>query len=136
MAGLYDIDIKLDGRWQLTASASGGVPLSYDLDCLFQDIRLEAISQEGELFYDSTYGWSLMDFVQMQDDDLLRLEIAQRVKTKLSRRTEIDSETIVVNLGFSEDKISVKVAFKFDGDSKEYSLDIELDRVKVEVVIV
>ena len=72
----------------------------------------------------------------MQDDDLLRLEIAQRVKTKLSRRTEIDSETIVVNLGFSEDKISVKVAFKFDGDSKEYSLDIELDRVKVEVVIV
>lgn len=78
MAGLYDIDIKLDGRWQLTASASGDVPLSYDLDCLFQDIRLEAISQEESFFYDGTYGWSLMDFVQMQDDDLLRLEIAQK----------------------------------------------------------
>lgn len=136
MAGLYDTDIKLDEDWQLTAAANGDAPLSSDTDCFIQDIRLEALSQEGELFYDETWGWSLMDFIQADDDELVRLEIEQRIRTKLSRREEIDSETIQTKLSFQDDKISVKVAFKFTNDSKQYILDIVLDRVRVEVVMV
>ncbi len=136
MAGLYDADIKLDEDWQLTAATNGDVPLSSDTDCFIQDVRLEALSQEGELFYDETWGWSLLDFIQAEDDELVRLEIEQRVRTKLSRREEIDSETIQTKLSFEDDKISVKVAFKFKNDSRQYILDIALDRVKVEVVMV
>jgi hypothetical protein len=136
MAGLYDTDIKLDEDWQLTAAANGDAPITSNTDCLIQDIRLEALSQEGELFYDETWGWSLMDFIQMQDDDLTRLEIEQRIKTKLSRREEIDNGTIQTALSFEDDKISVKVAFKFINDSRQYNLNIELDRVRVEVVMV
>lgn len=136
MAGLYDADIKLDESWQLTAAANGDVPLASDMDCLFQDIRLEALSQEGELFYDGSWGWSLIDFIQTQDEELTRLEIEQRVRTKLSRREEINNETIKTVLSYEDDKVSVKVAFKFINDSRQYNLDIELDRVRVEVVMV
>lgn len=136
MAGLNDTDIKLDEDWQLTAAANGDAPLSSDTDCFIQDIRLEALTQEGELFYDETWGWSLLDFVQMEDDELTRLEIEQRIKTKLSKREEIDSETIQTVLSFQDDKISVRVAFKFINDSRQYNLDIVLDRVRVEVVMV
>lgn len=136
MAGLYDSDIKLDETWQLTAAANGDAPITSNTDCLIQDIRLEAMSQEGELLYDGDWGWSLLDFVQMQEDDLTKLEIDQRIKTKLSRREEIDSETIATQLAFEDDKVSIKVAFKFINDSAQYSLDIALDRVNVEVVMI
>lgn len=136
MAGLFDTDIKLDENWQLTAAANGDAPITSNTDCLIQDIRLEAMSQEGELFYDEDWGWSLLDFLQLQDDDLTKLEIDQRIKTKLSRREEIDSETIATQLTFEDDKVSIKVAFKFINDSTQYNLDIALDRVNVEVVMI
>lgn len=136
MAGLYDTEIRLNEDWQLTAAANGDAPLSFNADCLIQDIRLEALSQEGELFYDESWGWSLLDFLQVQDEELTRLEIFQRIKTKLSRREEIDNETIQTVLSFENDKVSVKVAFKFINDSRQFNLDVALDRVRVEVVMV
>lgn len=135
MAGLYDTDIKLDKDWQLTPSANGDAPLLSNADCIIQDIKLEALSQEGELFYDNDWGWSLLDFMQVQDDDLTRLEIEQRIRTKLSRREEIDNGTITITLEFDGDMISSIVSFKFINDSTQYNLDVALDRVKVEVVM-
>ena len=136
MAGLYDTDIRLDENWQLTPATNGDAPLVIDFDCIIQDIRLEASSQGGELFYDGDWGWSLLDFVQAQDDDLTRLEIEQRVKIKLSKRESIDNGTIKTKLEFNEDTIFVRVSFKFINDSVQYNLDVALDRVKVEVVVV
>lgn len=135
MAGLSDTDIKLDSNWQLTAAANGDAPLASGLDCVFQDIQLEALTQEGELFYDESWGWSLLDFIQSQDDGLTRLEIEQRVRMKLANRTEIDVETIETVTAFKDDRIVIGVAFKFIGESTTYQLNIELDRVRVEVVI-
>lgn len=136
MAGLNDTDIKLDSSWQLTPAANGDSPLVPGLDCLFQDIQLEALTQEGELFYDEIWGWSLLDFIQTQYDDIVRLEIQQRVKNKLKNRSEIDTETIETQLAFESDKVSIKVSFKFVNDTQTYQLDLELDRVKVEVILV
>ncbi|MEF2965676.1 DUF2634 domain-containing protein [Paenibacillus sp. M1] len=136
MAGLNDTDILLNEDWQLAPAANGDALVVFGPDCFFQDIRLEAMTQEGELFYDETWGWSLLDFIQSTDDELTRLEIAQRVQLKLSRREEINSETIAANVQFADDKIGVQVSFKFQGDDLQYQLDIELDRVKVEVKIV
>lgn len=136
MAGLYDTDIKLDNNWQLTAAANGDAPLLSNADCLIQDIRLEALSQEGELFYDEAWGWSLLDFIQTQDEELTRVEIEQRIRTKLSRREEINHETIKTELSFEDDKITAKVTFKLINDSRQYNLDVVLDRVRAEVVIV
>ncbi|BFH10887.1 DUF2634 domain-containing protein [Paenibacillus melissococcoides] len=136
MAGLHDSDIRLDANWQPAAAANGEALLVTDYDCLFQDIRLEALTQEGELFYDESWGWSLLEFIQSQDDELTRLEIEQRVKEKLERRIEIDADTIQVITAFRGDAITVHASFRFRGDERLYELDVDLDRVKVEVVLV
>ncbi|MEF2968365.1 DUF2634 domain-containing protein [Paenibacillus sp. M1] len=135
MAGLNDTDLLLNDDWQIAQATGGDALLVSGLDCFFQDIRLEAQTQEGELFYDETWGWSLLDFIQQQDDELTRLEITQRVRLKLARREEIDSETIEATAQFNGDTVSVYVSFRFKGDDKEYQLEIELDRVKVEVIV-
>lgn len=136
MAGLSDTDIRLDSNWQVTAAANGDALLVSGLECFLQDIRIEALTQEGEVFYDETWGWSLLDFIQSQDDELLRLEIEQRVKTKMMRRAEIDPETIQTVVDFQEDVITIHSSFSFVGSDQTAQLDIELDRVKVEVRLV
>ncbi|EJW16264.1 DUF2634 domain-containing protein [Paenibacillus alvei] len=133
MAGLQDTDIRLDRNWQLVAAANGDTLLVSGLDCVFQDIRLEAMTQEGELFYDESWGWSLLDFVQSEDDELTRIEIEQRVKTKLEQRPEIDAETIDTFMDFQGDTITVHVSFSFQNTDRLYQLDVDIDRVKVEV---
>ncbi|WP_232282261.1 DUF2634 domain-containing protein [Paenibacillus sp. oral taxon 786] len=131
-----DTDIRLDESWQVTAAANGDALLISGLDCFLQDIRIEALTQEGEVFYDETWGWSLLDFIQSQDDELLRLEIAQRVRSKLARRTEIDPETIKTTVDLREDVIAIQVSFGFADSDQTAILDIELDRVSVEVRLV
>ena len=52
MAGINDTDIRLDDDWQLTQASTGDAPACSGVDCFLQDIRLEAITQPGELFYE------------------------------------------------------------------------------------
>lgn len=78
----------------------------------------------------------MLEFIQSQDDELTRLEIEQRVKEKLERRIEIDADTIQVITAFRGDAITVHASFRFRGDERLYELDVDLDRVKVEVVLV
>ena len=80
MTGLNDTDIRLTAAWELTRAADGDAPLCSGLDCLYQNIILEALTQPGDLFYDAAFGWGLYDFIQSEDGDLVRLEIAQRAR--------------------------------------------------------
>lgn len=134
MAGLNDTDIRLDDFFQLTRAATGDAPLISGTGCLMQDIRLEAMTQAGELFYDPEWGWSLLDFLQSEDDDLLELEIQQRIREKLARRSEVDVETISTSVKFEDDIIAIHTRFQFVDDSQVQTVDLNLDRVSVEVV--
>lgn len=135
MAGINDTDIFLDSNWQISQATGGDALLISDMDCFFQDIRLEAMTQEGELFYDESWGWSLLDFIQVQDDELTRAEIEQRVQLKLSRREEIAAETISAVASFVDDTISIHVTFRLEGDESEYQISIDLDRINLEVIV-
>ena len=132
MAGLYDTDIKLSETWQLTQAANGDAPLCSDLDCFVQDIRLEAITQPGELFYDPDWGWGLLEFLQSEDDELTRLEITERVSEKLGRREEITPGSIDVQIRLLDDLLILDVTYEVQGTKQ--SITIGLDRVNVEVV--
>lgn len=134
MAGLNDYDIKLDYVWQLTQAANGDVPYCSGFECVMQDITLEAKSQEGELFYDAEWGWSLIDFIQSEDDDLTALEIKERIKTKLEKREIIDQDSVEIKTTFGDDIIGITVTFRFINSDDTYSLSITLDRVSVEVI--
>lgn len=134
MAGYNDTDIKLNESWQLTQATNGDAPIVSGIECLIQDIKLEALTQEGELFYDLEYGWSLLDFIQRDDDDLTRLEIKERVRSKLEKRSEIDVESVQTYIEFNNDTLRLRVSFSLLDDSQTYEVDIELSRINVEVI--
>ncbi len=134
MAGLYDTDIKLDEQGRLTAAANGDAPLASGFDCIMQDIRLEAMTQAGDLFYDQAWGWSLYDFMQSLDDELTMIEIQQRIKGKLEQRQEISPESIQVSPLLQDDILTIRVRFRFQQEGLERELAVAVSRVSVEVL--
>lgn len=133
MTGLTDTDIRLSDEWKLTQAADGDAPLCSDLDCLYQNIVLESITQPGDLFYDEAFGWGLYDFIQSEDDDLTRLEIVQRARTRLQRREVIRPESIEVSVDFCDDTFLLSCAFQFIEEETPRTLSLVIDAVGVEV---
>ncbi len=133
MTGLHDTDIRLSDEWQLTQAADGDAPLCYDLECLYQNIILEALTQPGDLFYDLSFGWGLYDFIQSEDDALTRLEIAQRARVGLQRREVILPESIQIDVDFEDDVFVLRCSFKFDEEEEGRALTVIISAVGVEV---
>lgn len=135
MTGLNDTDIRLADDWQLTQAADGDAPLCSGLDCLYQNIALEAITQKGDLFYDLDFGWDLYDFIQSEDDELTRLEIAQRAQLGLQKREVIRPETIEISVNYSNDAFLLRCSFQFaDGTEETRQLTVVIDGINVEVI--
>lgn len=134
MTGLSDTDIRLSGTWQLTQAADGDAPLCSGLDCLYQNIALEAVTQPGDVFYDLEFGWGMYDFIQSADSDLTRLEITERVKSKLRKREVIIPESIQVTIDFQEEKYLLYCSFTFDEENEPRSLNVIIGAVTVEVI--
>lgn len=133
MTGLHDTDIRLSDEWQLTQAADGDAPLCSDLECLYQNITLEALTQPGDLFYDLSFGWGLYDFIQSEDDDLTRLEIAQRARSGLQKRKVILPESIQIEVDFEDDAFVLRCYFEFDEEEEGRALTVIISAVDVEV---
>lgn len=134
MMGLDDTDIRLTDEWQLTRAADGDAPLCSGLDCVYQNIALEAITQQGDLFYDPDFGWSLYDFIQSEDDELTRLEIEQRARLGLQKREVILPETVKVSVSYINDAFRLYCSWQFTGTTEPRELDVVIDAVSVEVI--
>lgn len=133
MTGLSDTDIRLNNNWQLTQAADGDAPVCSGLDCLYQNIALEALTQPGDVFYDLDFGWGLYDFIQSEDSDLTRLEITERVKMKLKKREVILTESIRVRIEYHEDNFLLYCSFKFSEENEPRNLNVVIGAVAVEV---
>lgn len=134
MTGINDTDIRLSNEWQLTQAADGDAPLCSGLECLYQNIILEALTQPGDLFYDETFGWGLYDFIQSEDSDLTRLEIAQRARVGLQRREVILPESIQVDVSFEDDSFLLYCSFQFaEEEDTARSFTVVISAVSVEV---
>lgn len=127
------VDIKMDSEWQLTPSASGDAPLTDDEEGLLQVIRTESITQEGELFYDTDFGWSLLDFAHVQESDIVKIEIESRIKKKLAKYEEILPETVSVKQIWKSDTVGITAYFKLDSGT-EHTIEVNLSRIEVEVI--
>lgn len=125
-------DIKLNDDWQLTPAASGDTPLTDDLEGLLQTIRTEAITQEGELFYDPDFGWSLLDFLHAQESDLVKIEIDSRIKKKLAKYEEIIAGTVEIHQTWNDETLYIAVTFKIS-DGSEHTIGTSLNRIEVDV---
>lgn len=134
MTGLNDTDILLTEDWSLTQAADGDAPLCSGLECLYQNIALEAVTQKGDLFYDLDFGWNLYDFIQSEDDELTRLEIVQRARLGLQKREIILPESIEISVDYSDDAFRLHCSFQFTEESTARQLNVVIDAVSVEVI--
>jgi hypothetical protein len=134
MTGLYDVDIRLTDAWELTQATNGDAPLCSGLDCLYQNIAIEAVTQKGDLFYEPTFGWSLYDFIQAEDDELTRMELRQRVRISLQGRTVIQSDSIQIKLERIGDTFRISCSFQFHSEEQNRQLNIIISTVSVEVI--
>lgn len=134
MTGLTDTDIRLSDDLLLTMATDGDAPVCSDLDCLYQNILLEAMTQPGDLWYDPDFGWGLYDFIQSEDSELVRLEITQRARTKLQRRETVRQESIEVGISHDDDRFALRCLWCFVGEDRLRELNITISAVGVEVV--
>ncbi len=136
MTSLNDTDIRLDDQWQLTQATDGDAPLCSDMDCLYQNIALETVTQPGDVFYDPDFGWGLYDFIQAEDTALTRLEIMQRARLGLQKREAILPNSIEISVDFDKDIIRLFCSFRFNGESEKRELNVIVDSVSVEVITI
>lgn len=135
LVGLNNTDILLDAFGQPTASKTGDFETVSGAECWMQDIRLEMGTDAGELFYEDergrgAYGYSLTDFLNQEFTDFNRLEITQRIQSKLSKREEVDERTILVkdqlNGGYQG-----FISFKTNSPDDEYNIDLSVKKAEV-----
>jgi len=125
-------DIKLS-NFNLSITTTGDVQLISEKECLLQDIKLEAITTENELFYAPSYGWSLLEFVHQTHSKMLKMEIENRIKQKLEKRKELDTSSIKINTEFTDDNVKIEIEFS-EINAEEHKLILNLNRVEVEVI--
>ena len=127
------VDIKLDDDWQLTPAATGDAPITDDESGFLQTLQIEALTQEGELFYDEDFGWSLLDFIHQQDNELTRIEISTRIRRKLTEHEEIVPDSVGISQEWTDDLLNIYIKFQLISGTQQ-SLTLSLNRVQVEVV--
>jgi len=134
--GEQDTDIMMGGNGQLVSDQKGDSDIVSEDACWLQDMKNEALTEEGELFYEDeegndSYGWGLLDFFQAEVDDFLLLEIEQRIRSKMTKRGYIDAASIKMDIDYDGHIYHVRISFKRNDSSKEYNIDIQSDGVEV-----
>ena len=134
---ITETDLMMDDQGQPVISAAGESQMVSGIDCFLQDVRNEAVTTEGEWFWEADYGWSMLDFWHQEQAELLQIRSSNRVKQKLSSRSEINQQSISVVVTFlNNDVTEVKVAFKIKNSDVSYEIDLNVDGVETEVVLV
>ena len=128
------VDIKLDDNWQLTPAATGDAPVTDDEAGFLQTLQIEALTQEGELFYDEDFGWSLLDFIHQQDNELTRIEISGRIRRKLTAHEEIVPDSVEISQEWTDDLLNIYIKFQLISGTQQ-SLTLSLNLVQVEVTV-
>lgn len=136
VVGENDVDIRLDADGQPVAVEDGESDIVSDDECWLQDLKNEAMCEEGELFYEDqeggeSYGWGLLDFLQGEYDEFAEMEIQQRIRSKLAKRPYIDSGSVQITVRFDGHRYNVIVRFKRTDRNKEYTIGIESNGVEV-----
>lgn len=128
------VDIRIDNDFQPVPAANGDTALITGNDCFLQALKVEAVSSENDLWYDPEWGWSLLDFAQAQQTELMQMEIEQRVRQKLEAHEEIAVNSISVSASWQDDQIAVAVAFRLLSSEELYQLRVNIGRTEIEVI--
>lgn len=137
IVGEDNTDIMLDANGQPVPDRNGDFDTVSGDECWKQDLRLEAYTEEGELFYededgDEAYGFGLLDFCHAENDEFTQTEIIQRVRGKVAKRTYLDPAKISQEVTFKNGIYYDKVSVSKNDASEEYNMELSTEEVEVE----
>ena len=137
IVGEDNTDIKLDANGQPVPDKNGDFATVSGDECWEQDLRLEAHTEEGELFYededgDEAYGFGLLDFVHAENDEFTQTEIMQRVGGKLAKRTYLDLAKTTQEVTFRDGIYYDSVSISKNDSNDEYNMELSTEEVEVE----
>lgn len=130
------VDIRLDDSGQLTRATDGDAPLVSGTQELLQRICAEAQTQPGEVFYAPDWGWGLRGYMQQEDSALMRLELSQRIRARLTQYEEIDPAQITITYTQRGETLLVLVGVALLTDGSHHTIQASLGRVTVEVTTI
>lgn len=105
-------DILLDDDGNFVQAKDGDVETVQDLECVLQDAKHRIMTFPGDIWAHPDEGVGLQRFIQAEDTEINRLEIAQLIKTKLALDDRIDPLSIKVFISsWERDKINIRVTF-------------------------
>jgi hypothetical protein len=136
IVGEDNTDIRLDENGQPVPDGSGDFATVSGDECWEQDLRLEAGTEEGELFFedadgDEAYGFGMSDFIHAENDEFTETEILQRVRGKISKRTYLDPKKTTQELTYSGGVYTDKVTVSKNDSSDEYNVELSAEEVEV-----
>jgi len=137
IVGEDNTDIKLDANGQPVPDKNGDFATVSGDECWEQDLRLEAHTEEGELFYEDedgaeAYGFGLLDFVHAENDEFTQTEIMQRVRGKLAKRTYLDLAKTTQEVTFRDGIYYDSVSISKNDSNDEYNMELSTEEVEVE----
>ena len=123
-------------KGQPVPDENGDFKILSDDECWRQDIMLETVTAEGELFYEDAtgnerYGFGLTDFIHAEKNDFLEMEIGQRVKAKIDKRTFLDSRKTKQNIEFLNDKFRDSVSISKNDSNEQYNMEFIAEDITV-----
>lgn len=125
-------DIKLDFDKGIIIKNNSPIIVK-DNNEYIQNIKIEAITTEGDLWHNKEFGWSLVDFMHRSINEMLKIELTQRIRNKLNNRPYIDINTISVELKEFTDYFLLHVYFNLLYEDVNFA--IRIDRIKAEVLL-
>lgn len=136
IVGEENTDIRLDANGQ-PVSENGDFAIVSGDECWEQDLRMEAGTEEGELFYedsdgDEAYGFGLLDFAHAENDEFTKTEIMQRVRGKLAKRTYLDMAKLTQEVTYKNGIYYDNVAIAKNDANDEYNIELSTEEVEVE----
>lgn len=126
-------DIKFDFNSGINVKNKKPVVL-HDFNSLVQNIKIEALTNEGDLWHNADFGWNLVEFMHRNIDEMLFIEISQRIKQKLSNRKYVDAGSIEVKFEVNDEKLLINVCFKIDETETDFT--VILNRINAEVSVI
>ena len=117
IVGEDNTDIKLDANGQPVPDKNGDFATVSGDECWEQDLRLEAHTEEGELFYededgDEAYGFGL--------------------RGKLAKRTYLDLAKTTQEVTFRDGIYYDSVPISKNDSNDEYNMELSTEEVEVE----
>ncbi len=138
LAGIDDVDIRLDKYGQLMPDSNGECMLCGGMRCWMQDIWLEMLTDEGELIWEDqegmqAYGYSLTDYLNAEQDEDFKDEISAQIIGKMTKREYIDDGSISLTMEASTDSMWVAHVQFRESDGQNVNIDIHSDGKEIDV---